>query len=98
MTRKLHHPGPDESMPKVRAHAAKLALWSLIMLTPAWIASSPVHAQNYQVIHNFDSTSAEGAHPNGLALGAGNNVFGTTQYGDSVQGTVFKIDSTHVFT
>jgi uncharacterized repeat protein (TIGR03803 family) len=94
MTSRKHH----RLISKIRTHAVNLAVWSVIMVTPALIASPPLHAQAYQVIHQFDLNSPEGAYPNGLTRDAAGNLFGTTEYANNNNGTVFKLDSTHVFT
>src|SRR5206468_631071 len=98
MISKKHHQGPGRLNSKLRTHVLTFAVWSAIMLTPALIASPALHAQTYQVIHSFNSAT-EGALPNGLTRDAAGNFFGTTRQGGSTGlGTVFKLDSAHVFT
>jgi uncharacterized repeat protein (TIGR03803 family) len=71
-----------------------LAAWFAIMLTAALAASPALHAQTYQVIHNF-SDSVDGQYPNGLTRDAAGNFYGTAWAGGPTgRGTVFKLDAT----
>ena len=53
-------------------------------------AAAPLQAQTYTVLHSF--TGEEGATPNdALTMDAAGNLYGTTTFGETGNGTVFKL-------
>jgi uncharacterized repeat protein (TIGR03803 family) len=62
------------------------------MLTSTLVASPPLQAQTYQILHNFDP-SMDGAGPAGLTRDAAGNIIGVTVDRPD-KGSVFKLDLT----
>jgi uncharacterized repeat protein (TIGR03803 family) len=92
MTSKMHDQGPGRLISKIRTHVANLAIGSAIVLTMV-ILALPLHAQTYQIIHNFDP-SVDGSQPHGLARDAAGNIIGVTASQSPDHGSVFKLNLT----
>lgn len=73
--------------------SAALGLSSL--LVPTFVTTGLAEAQIYTVLYSF-SGGRDGGHPEGtLAVDTKGNLYGTTtEGGDSIYGTVFKVDPT----
>ena len=91
MTINKQHQGPARLISNLRTHPLAMAVWSVLMLTPALIASPALHAQTYQIIYNFDP-SVGGSQPAGLTRDTAGNIIGVTT--SQNPGSVFKLDLT----
>jgi len=70
----------------------------VLVLASSFVLVQSMRAQSFNVIHHFTG-GADGAGPlNGLMMGAGGNMYGTTSAGGAYNnGTVFRIAPTGVF-
>jgi uncharacterized repeat protein (TIGR03803 family) len=89
MSSKKHQKRPGRLIFKLRMRAVNLTIASAIALM--LVASAPVHAQTYQILHNFDP-SIDGSHPHGLTRDAAGNIIGVTASQSPDHGSVFKLN------
>src|SRR5271165_1156389 len=76
---------------RVGLHAGSCGLVSALLLAVAILSSQTLEAQTFNVIHNFTGGQDGGSPFAGLIMDKAGNLYGTTAFGGSGNGTVFRL-------